>query len=79
MLMAEWLSKNAWSLIIAGVGVITTFSIYGYRIDQVEKQVEAQAVQIETIKNQQVISQVQMASIAVDISYIKAAIDRFLK
>lgn len=77
--MAEWIQKNAWSILIAGIGVATTFSVYGYRIEQVEKEIAMTKTEIEIINQQQVQAQVQLAQIAVDISYIKASIDRILR
>lgn len=77
--MSEWLQKNAWSLLIAAVGVVATFSIYGYRIDNLEKENAAQDVQMATMASQQVQTQVTLAQISVDLTYIKAAIDRLLK
>lgn len=77
--MNEWIKNNLWSLLIAAVGVITTFSIYGYRIDDLDRRMNANTVQIQTLNTQQVNLQVQLAQISTDISYIKASLDRILK
>lgn len=41
---SDWLLKNAWSLIIATITLISTYAIYGYRVTQLE----AQAQETET-------------------------------
>lgn len=77
--MNDWLKSNAWSLIIAGITVISTFTLYGYRIDDIEKQVDEQKAAITILNTQQVQLQVQLAQISTDISYIKASLDRVLR
>lgn len=77
--MNAWIKDHAWPLIIALVGVITSFSLYGYRIEALEKRSDAQQVQIEAVKEQQIDIEVQLAQIAVDITYIKEGIQRLTR
>lgn len=77
--MTDWLQKNLMSIIIAICGIATTFVLYGYRIDSLEKDVQTNTAAIATLNIQQVQLQVQLAQIATDISYIKASLDRILK
>lgn len=77
--MNDWIKSNAWSLIISGVTIISTFVMYGYRIDALERQTIENKQSIVLLNTQQVQLQVQLAQIATDISYIKASLDRILK
>lgn len=76
--MNEWLKSNAWSLIIAGITLISTFSLYGYRIDDLDKQINEQKAAIAVLNTQQNAVNVQLAQIATDINYIKSSLDRVL-
>lgn len=78
-LMNDWFQKNAWSLIIAAATLISTFTLYGYRIDALEKQVDENKAAIQVLNTGQVNLQVQLAGIATDISYIKQSIDRIIR
>ncbi len=72
----DWISKNAWSIVITLSGIAATFSLYGYRLDQVEKEEVTLQSQITIINAQQVQTQVSLAQIQVDLSYIKASLDK---
>lgn len=74
--MNEWLKTHAWPVVIALCGIGSTFILYGYRIDNLEKQVQDNQSAIATLNNQQVGIQVQLAQISTDIQYIKQALDR---
>ncbi len=81
--MNDWLKNNLWSIIIAVVTMVSTFTLYGYRIDALEKQVDENRTAIVALSQQQNTINVQLAQIsttlsgqAVDIQYIKANIDR---
>lgn len=74
--MNEWIKNNSWSLIIAFLGVVTTFTLYGYRIESLEKEVDVNTASIKLIEAQQNQTNVQLAQIATDIQYIKLNIDR---
>jgi hypothetical protein len=74
--MNDWLKNNLWSIIIAVVTMISTFSLYGYRITALEKQTEQNAAAIAVISTQQNVINVQLAQISTDIQYIKVNIDR---
>lgn len=72
----DWFKNNAWSLIIAAVTMVSTFTLYGYRIDALEKQVDENRTAIVTLSTEQNQVNVQLAQIATDIQYIKVNIDR---
>lgn len=74
--MNDWFKNNLWSIVIACVTMVSTFTLYGYRIDALEKQVDENRTAIVTLSGQQNQINVQLAQIATDISYIKANIDR---
>lgn len=77
--MSEWIKNNLWSIIITVVGVAVTFSLYGYRIDNLEKDVAEARAQIQVLNTQQTQVQVQLAQIGTDVLYIKASLDRLLR
>lgn len=79
MTMSEWIKNNLWSIIITVVGVAVTFSLYGYRIDNLEKDVAEARAQIQVLNTQQTQVQVQLAQIGTDVLYIKASLDRLLR
>lgn len=79
----DWIRNNAWSLIIAVVTMISTFTLYGFKIDALQKQSDDDHTAIVTLSQQQNTINVQLAQIsttltgqAADIQYIKANIDR---
>lgn len=74
--MNDWLKNNAWSLIIACVTMVSTFTLYGYRIDALEKQSDENRTAIVSLSAQQNQINVQLAQISTDIQYIKVNIDR---
>ena len=79
MTLNDFFAKNALSIIIAVVGVISSYAIYGYKLTALEDQVKENKEVIADLESQQVDVQVQLAQIAVDIQYIKVNIDRILK
>lgn len=76
--MNDWLKNNIWSLAIAAATILSTFSLYGYRIDALEKRVDENRVSIQVLNTSQVNLQVQLAQIATDISYIKSSLDHIV-
>lgn len=77
--MNEWIKNNAWSLIIAAATIVSTYTLYGYRLDSLEKDVNENKASITILNTQQIQVQVQLAQIATDISYIKASVDRITR
>lgn len=57
-------------------GIVGTFTVYGYRIDNLEKQADESRTAIVTLSTQQNQVNVQLAQIATDIQYIKVNVDR---
>lgn len=70
--MNEWIQRNAWSLAIAFIGIAVSFSLYGYRIDVVEKKVAD--LQTESTKNQ-----ILLEGIRKDIEYIRIEVTKLAK
>lgn len=79
----DWLKTNAWALVIALVTLVTTFSLYGYRINALEAAVTANQTSnlrsISKLNDQSVQVQVSLAKIQTDIEYIKVQIDKITK
>lgn len=74
--MTDWIQKNAWALIVAAVPLIATWSLFGYRITQLEAQATEVQQTINTTDELQVQIQLSLREIETDIKYIKQAIDR---
>lgn len=51
---SDWLQRNLWSLVIAGITLVSTYSLYGYRIVQLEAKAEEMS---ETMRTLNVIQQ----------------------
>lgn len=77
--MTDWLKQNAWSLVIAGATLISTFTLYGYRIDDLGKRLDGDETTIQSIQTQSIQTQISLAQIQTDLTYIKASLDRLTK
>lgn len=75
----EWLKKHAWTLTIAAVTVASTFTLYGYRIDQLEKHEGVIDQEIATLNSGSVTTQIALAKIQVDIDYIKQQLNKLVQ
>lgn len=76
--MNDWFKNNLWAILIAIAGVVSSYSLQGYRIDTLESDVNESQAQIQVLNAQQVTQQVQFAQLSVDITYIKQSLDRLL-
>lgn len=72
----DWLKENAITLIITCVGLVSSFAIYGYRIDALEKRADATDQQIATLVSGSVSTQVALAQINTKLEYISAQLDK---
>lgn len=69
--MNNWLKENAISIIIAAVTLISTYAVYGYRLQADEAQLNRQADAITALQQGDTTTQVALAKIQTDIEYIK--------
>jgi hypothetical protein len=67
--MNDWLAKHAWPIAITIVGLAASFSLYGYRVDVLEKKVSA-------LESDAIANQVLLAEIKKDIEFIKIQVTR---
>lgn len=74
--MTEWLRQNGWALIIAVFTIASTFSLYGYRIDQIEARQNRQEASIEVLQARANDVNVALAKIQIDIEYIKVQVTK---
>lgn len=74
--MDTWIKNNLWSLLIAGVTIVSTYTLYGYKINDLERRLTVDEATISTLNTQQVQTQVSLAQIQVDLTYIKSSVDR---
>lgn len=81
--MQEFLQKNAWSIVIGIVSLVTTFSatssLYGYRIGELERRVTENQAKIESLTATNVQTLVSIARIETDIAYIKVQVDKIVQ
>lgn len=77
--MNEWLKKNSWGLVIAGVTMASTFALYGYRLDAVEAQQDRQGTAITNIQDKSNDLNVALARIQTDIEYIKIQVGKIVQ
>lgn len=70
--MDDFLKRNAASLIIAVLGVVASFAVYGYRIESLESRVDT--LQATTLE-----SQITLEGIKKDIEYIRLQVDRIVR
>lgn len=73
--ITNWLQRNGWSLIIGIAALISSYTINGYRITDLENQVQTDNTAIAGLNAQSVQTQVALAQIQVDLSYIKTSVD----
>lgn len=80
--MNDFLQKNAMTLIIAGMTVISSYAVntalYGYRLQSIEERVERQGTAITDIRNNNTDIQISLARLQVDIAYIKVQLDKIV-
>lgn len=74
--MNEWLKNNGWAIAIAAAALIGNYAIYGYRIGELSTANAANAAAISSLNTQQVQTQIALAQIQVDLTYIKESVDK---
>lgn len=75
-MLTEWLQKNSWTLIIAGVTIASSYALYGYRITQLENRESAMETKFQQTQNAQQQDAITLAVIQKDIEYIKLQVNR---
>lgn len=81
--MNDWLKHNAWSLVIAAVTMISTFALYGIKIQNLEERADRQGVALTTVQTSLANTQSQYAALSAKIDamndlliYIRNRIDK---
>lgn len=75
----SWVKQNAASLIIGLISLLSGFTLYGYRIDQLEKRADVTDQQIATLTSGNVTIQISLARIQTDIEYMKLQLDKITR
>lgn len=70
--MSDWLKSNAWAIVIGAVTLVSTYSLYGYRIAALETEVQKNTDAISSINTTGVQTQVALARLQTDMEYVKA-------
>ena len=80
--MTDWLKVNAWSLVIASLGIVFTYAAtttrFEYRISDAEEQIADNEAKIEQLTASTLATQIQLAKISSDLEYIKTQINRII-
>jgi uncharacterized coiled-coil protein SlyX len=69
--MNDWLRQNSWALLIASLTLVSTWTLYGYRISALEAQTDKNSELIASLSDSGVQTQIGIARIQTDIEYIK--------
>lgn len=69
--MNEWIKQNLWAVLIAAVTIVSTWTLYGYRISALEVEVDKNTRAISSLTDSGVQTQIGIARIQTDIEYIK--------
>lgn len=73
--MIEWLTKNSWAIMVLVGTMVVSYTLYGARVDALEKRVEGQEEVIEGFRNLENANQVTLAKMQKDIEYIKIKVN----
>lgn len=83
MNFSEWIVKNGPSILIGLFSLVITFistaSLYGYRIQELERRQVEQTAKIESLTATNIQTLVSIARIETDIAYIKFQIDKIVR
>lgn len=74
--MQEWFKQNAWALIIAVTTIVSTFTLYGYRISALETRLDSTDGSVKSLQDTSVATQISLARIQTDIEYIRKQVDK---
>lgn len=81
--MNLWVKSNGFSIAIALVGIIGTYSVntalYGYRLGAVESRLDRQGSAIVALQQGDTTTQVALAKIQTDIEYIKVQLSALVQ
>ena len=72
----DFFVKNLWAVVIALVTVVSTYSLYGYRISILEQNINQTNARLEAAVGASVQNQITLAEIQKDIEYIKLQFNR---
>jgi hypothetical protein len=78
----DWLVKNAWSLIIAIVTLVSTYAIYGYRVGELEAQaqeIDLKLVAIQKLSEDVAVMNAHIINISSDVDEIKVDVKELTK
>lgn len=80
--MNDWLKNNAWALVIGIMTLVSTYTLYGYRLDRLEAETKQNTADIATVtsstQKNNLQTQVALAKIQTDIEYIKAQLAKIV-
>lgn len=73
--MTDFIQKNAWAIAIGLITLVSTYSLYGYRINELEAQVISAQQTVDTMDEVLVQLQISTAKIETDVKHISTDID----
>lgn len=72
----DWFKKNAWVLIVTAAGIVSSYAVYGYKISQLEQQVNFNQQQIHVLQSSNTDQLITLAEIKKDLEYMKVEISK---
>lgn len=76
--MSDWIQKNGVSIAIALTSLVSTYAVYGYRLQALEARVDRQGTAITDVRNSTQDTQIALARIQTDIEYIKVQLNKLV-
>lgn len=84
--LPEFVTRNAWALIIVAASVIGQWAVFGVRLDSIEARVERQGTSISDIRsslaetqNQYAALEAKLEGIDQNVNYIRTRLDAALR
>lgn len=70
-LTMDWIRKNVWVLIVTAAGIVSSYAVYGYKVSDLQNQVDFTRQQVTLLQNSNTEQLVTLAQIQKDIEYMK--------
>lgn len=75
-MIPDFIQKNAWGIAIAGITLVSTYTLYGYRISALEAQTKEMQSTINTSSAVEIQIQLSLVKLQTDMTYVKKAVEK---
>lgn len=76
--MTEIVKKNVWAIAIGIITLVSSYAVYGHRIENLEKRADSTNLAIESLNRAALQDQITLAEIKKDIEYIRLQVSRIV-